>query len=121
LRLKGRGADRAPSPSGDPSHPDPGTRWWADKEAGAGLENVVEITTFHIDLRCELLGFAKVKNELLPKDYPAWTAVGVTPLALPDLRVEIRDGRRRLREVGDASRQRAPDGSWEKVRGLYRA
>jgi len=34
--------------------------------------------------------FAKVKDEFFPRDYPAWTAVGVTQLALPELRVEIR-------------------------------
>ena len=58
--------------------------------AGATLGDVVELTTFHIDLRGELQQFAKVKDEYLPRNYPAWTAVGVTQLALPDLRVEIR-------------------------------
>jgi len=58
--------------------------------AGATLGDVVELTTFHIDLRGELEEFAKVKDEYLPRDYPAWTAVGVTQLALPELRVEVR-------------------------------
>jgi enamine deaminase RidA (YjgF/YER057c/UK114 family) len=58
--------------------------------AGASLDNVVELTTFHIDLRGELEQFAKVKDEYLPRNYPAWTAVGVPQLALPELRVEIR-------------------------------
>ena len=58
--------------------------------AGATLDDVVELTTFHIDLRGELEQFTKVKDEYLPRNYPAWTAVGVTQLALPDLRVEIR-------------------------------
>jgi enamine deaminase RidA (YjgF/YER057c/UK114 family) len=31
-----------------------------------------------------------VKDEFLPKNFPAWTAVGVTQLALPELRFEIR-------------------------------
>jgi enamine deaminase RidA (YjgF/YER057c/UK114 family) len=34
--------------------------------------------------------FAKVKDEFFPRDYPAWTAVGVTQLALPELRIEVR-------------------------------
>ena len=59
-------------------------------ETGALLEDVVELTTFHIDLRGEMDEFAKVKDEFFPRDYPAWTAVGVTQLALPELRVEIR-------------------------------
>ena len=58
--------------------------------AGATLEDVVELMTFHVDLRGEMEQFTKVKDEYLPRDYPAWTAVGVTQLALPELRVEIR-------------------------------
>jgi enamine deaminase RidA (YjgF/YER057c/UK114 family) len=58
--------------------------------AGATLGDVVELTTFHIDLRGELEEFANVKDEYIPRNYPAWTAVGVTQLALPELRVEIR-------------------------------
>jgi len=58
--------------------------------AGATLGDVVELTTFHIDLREELEQFTKVKDEYIPRNYPAWTAVGVSQLALPELRVEIR-------------------------------
>jgi enamine deaminase RidA (YjgF/YER057c/UK114 family) len=58
--------------------------------AGASLSDVVELTTFHVDLRGELDQFTKVKDEYIPRNYPAWTAVGVTQLALPQLRVEIR-------------------------------
>ena len=58
--------------------------------AGASLEDVVELTTFHTDLRGEMAQFARVKDEYFPADYPAWTAVGVTQLAVEGLRVEIR-------------------------------
>lgn len=58
--------------------------------AGASLADIVELTTFHTDLRGEIQAFARVKDEFLPDRYPSWTAVGVTQLALPDLRVEIR-------------------------------
>ncbi|MBC3192180.1 RidA family protein [Pseudonocardia sp. C8] len=58
--------------------------------AGAGLADVVEITTFHTDLRGEIAEFVRVKDEYLPDRYPAWTAIGVTQLALPELLVEIR-------------------------------
>jgi enamine deaminase RidA (YjgF/YER057c/UK114 family) len=57
--------------------------------ADASLDDVVEITTFHRDMK-EMAGFAKVKASYLPKDFPAWTAIGTTELALPDLRVEVR-------------------------------
>ncbi len=58
--------------------------------AGASLADVVELTTFHIDLRGEMQQFAKVKDKYLSRNYPAWTAVGVTQLVLSELRVEIR-------------------------------
>lgn len=59
-------------------------------EAGATLADVVELTTFHIDLRGEMSAFAAVKDRYFPDRYPSWTAVGVTQLALPELTVEIR-------------------------------
>jgi enamine deaminase RidA (YjgF/YER057c/UK114 family) len=58
--------------------------------AGASMEDIVEIMTFHLDLRGEMEAFVKVKDEFLPDRYPSWTAVGVTQLAMPELRVEIR-------------------------------
>lgn len=58
--------------------------------AGASLADVVELTTFHLDMRGEMGGFARVKDEHFPADYPAWTAVGVTQLAMEPLRVEVR-------------------------------
>jgi enamine deaminase RidA (YjgF/YER057c/UK114 family) len=58
--------------------------------AGASLADVVELMTFHTDLRGEMLAFASVKDEYFPDRYPSWTAVGVTQLALPELCVEIR-------------------------------
>ena len=59
-------------------------------KAGATLADVVEMTTFHINLQADLAGFTKVKDEFLPDKYPAWTPVGTTELALPGLLVEIR-------------------------------
>ncbi|MFI7103476.1 RidA family protein [Streptomyces sp. NPDC050161] len=58
--------------------------------AGAGLADIVELTTFHTDLRGDMPEFSRVKDEYLPDRYPSWTAVGVTQLALPELLVEIR-------------------------------
>jgi enamine deaminase RidA (YjgF/YER057c/UK114 family) len=59
------------------------------KEAGATLGDVVELVTYHTDMG-EMPTFSEVKSEFFPENYPAWTAVGVDALALPDLRVEIR-------------------------------
>ena len=57
---------------------------------GASLADVVELMTFHTDLRGEMQAFASVKDEYFSDRYPSWTAVGVTQLALPELCVEIR-------------------------------
>src|SRR5262249_49375742 len=46
------------------------------RAAGAKLEDVVELTTYHIDLRGELEEFSKLKDEFFPRNYPAWTAAG---------------------------------------------
>jgi enamine deaminase RidA (YjgF/YER057c/UK114 family) len=59
-------------------------------EAGASLADVVELMTFHTDLRGEIDHFSKVKDEFFPERYPCWTAVGVTQLAAPEYKVEIR-------------------------------
>ncbi|RDJ98909.1 RidA family protein [Paraburkholderia lacunae] len=58
--------------------------------AGASLSDVVELTTFHTDLRGEIEAFSAVKDTYFPACYPSWTAVGVTQLALPELCIEIR-------------------------------
>lgn len=58
--------------------------------AGASLADVVELTTFHTQLRADMPVFASIKDEYFPSRYPSWTAVGVTELALPELVVEIR-------------------------------
>ncbi|MEU7040627.1 RidA family protein [Streptomyces varsoviensis] len=65
------------------------------KAAGAGLADTVELTTFHIDLRgadgaADIAEFTQVKGECFPDRYPAWTAVGGTQSARPELLVEIR-------------------------------
>ena len=57
--------------------------------AGATLADIVELTTFHTSM-ADVAAFSKVKAEFIPRDYPAWTAVGVTALVLPALLVEIR-------------------------------
>ena len=59
-------------------------------EAGASLGDVVELTTFHIDLQGDMAEFSAVKDRYFPKNYPSWTAVGTTQLAIPGLLVEVR-------------------------------
>jgi enamine deaminase RidA (YjgF/YER057c/UK114 family) len=59
-------------------------------EAGLDFDDVLEITTFHIGLRDHLATFVRVKDRFMPAPYSAWTAIGVSQLALPGALVEIR-------------------------------
>jgi enamine deaminase RidA (YjgF/YER057c/UK114 family) len=58
--------------------------------AGATLADVVELVTFHTDLRGDMPAFTQVKDAFFPDRFPSWTAVGVTQLALPEFLVEVR-------------------------------
>src|SRR5262245_37813206 len=58
--------------------------------AGATMADIVDLTTFHTDMR-ELALFMQVKDRYITKDFPAWTAIGVASLGgVPGLVVEIK-------------------------------
>lgn len=59
------------------------------EEAGATLGDVVELVTYHTNM-ADMAGFAKVKAEFFPSNYPAWTAAGVQTLAVPGIVLEVR-------------------------------
>jgi len=58
-------------------------------ETGATLADIVELMTFHTSMN-DMRGFSKVKAEFIPENYPAWTAVEVKGLVMPQLLVEIK-------------------------------
>jgi enamine deaminase RidA (YjgF/YER057c/UK114 family) len=58
------------------------------KEAGASLSDVVATTVYHTDMG-EIGKAQSVRDEFFKENYPANTIVGVTALALPQLRIEI--------------------------------
>lgn len=58
--------------------------------AGATMADIVDITSFHTDLRAQIGEFMAVKDEYIAADFPAWTAVGVTELAYPGAVVKIK-------------------------------
>ena len=58
-------------------------------EAGASWRDVVEINSYHVGLLNQAEAVLKVAAEFLEDPYPAWTAVGVTELILPEALVEI--------------------------------
>jgi enamine deaminase RidA (YjgF/YER057c/UK114 family) len=57
--------------------------------AGADFDDIVEITTFHVGMQ-HLAVFSAVKADFIKQPYPAWTAIGVSELAIPGALVEIR-------------------------------
>lgn len=59
-------------------------------EARLGFDDVVEMTTYHIELRRHLREFMKVKDEFISSPFPAWTAIGVSELITEGTLVEIR-------------------------------
>lgn len=59
-------------------------------EAGLTFDDVIELTSYHVGLQATLLTFVKVKDRFIPAPHPAWTAIGITELALPGALVEIK-------------------------------
>ncbi len=54
------------------------------------MSDVVEITTYHVELKRHLDTFVRVKDEYVAEPYPAWTAIGVSELITDGALVEIR-------------------------------
>jgi len=59
------------------------------ESAGSSLDQVVDITTYHVDMHAHINDFMAVKSEFLPNE-PTWTAVGVTELYMSDALVEVK-------------------------------
>lgn len=53
-------------------------------------DDIVEMTTYHVDLRMHLDEFIKVKDEFIAAPYPAWSCIGTTELITEGTLVEIR-------------------------------
>jgi enamine deaminase RidA (YjgF/YER057c/UK114 family) len=65
------------------------------ESAGASMEDVVELTSFHVstdheDFRRRVEPVLKVHREFFKDHYPAWTAVGTTALFSAGAPVEMR-------------------------------
>ncbi|SEI56491.1 RidA family protein [Pseudomonas sp. NFR16] len=58
--------------------------------ADCSFEDVVEMTTYHVDMSQHMAVFREVKNRVFPIGLCAWTCVGVSELAHPGLLVEIK-------------------------------
>jgi enamine deaminase RidA (YjgF/YER057c/UK114 family) len=58
--------------------------------ANMTFSNVVEMTTYHVDLRRYISTFTRIKDEYISAPYPTWTAIGVTELITEGTLLEIR-------------------------------
>ena len=59
--------------------------------AGATMDDVIDMVSYHTDMR-DLPLFMQVRDRYITnaERYPAWTALGVTALAMPGLIAEIK-------------------------------
>jgi enamine deaminase RidA (YjgF/YER057c/UK114 family) len=60
------------------------------KEAGASYSDIVECTTYHVDINSHIGEFSAIRDEYISEPWPAWTAIGITELLVPGASVEIR-------------------------------
>ena len=60
------------------------------REAGLTMADIVEMTTYHVDMKETMPAFFTVRNEYLSAPWCAWSAIGISALALPGAHVEIR-------------------------------
>ncbi|MCR9214466.1 MAG: RidA family protein [Proteobacteria bacterium] len=60
------------------------------KAAGLAWSDIVEMTSYHVNLRQHLDAFIKVKDEFVSPPYPAWSCIGTTELITEGTLVEIR-------------------------------
>lgn len=59
--------------------------------AGCGFDDIVDITTFHVNMYEHFDAFVAAKQSAFPNPpFPNWTAIGVVNLAEPDLLLEIK-------------------------------
>lgn len=60
------------------------------RAGGCGLDDIVDVTSFHTDPENQFPTIMAVKSEVFPlKPYPNWTAVGVNWLAGFDFEIKV--------------------------------
>lgn len=58
--------------------------------AGCSFDDLVELTSYHVDLDLHLVEFMQVKDRYLKDNLPAWTMLGVHSMARAGLTVQIK-------------------------------
>jgi enamine deaminase RidA (YjgF/YER057c/UK114 family) len=59
-------------------------------EAGCTFDDLVDMTTYHVDMDRHWPVFREVKNRVLPRGKFPWTAIGVSALADPAFLLEVK-------------------------------
>jgi enamine deaminase RidA (YjgF/YER057c/UK114 family) len=57
---------------------------------GCTFADIVDITSFHVDMHTHWPAFRAAKNRLLPREVFPWTAIGVSSLAAAGLLLEVK-------------------------------
>ena len=58
--------------------------------AGASLVDILEATSYHVDMQQHWQTFRQVKEQYIAAPFSAWTAIGTSELALPGALAEVR-------------------------------
>lgn len=58
--------------------------------AGGGLADIVDLTSYHVEITRHMPAFMAVRDRYLSPPYPAWTAIGVAELIVPGGLVELK-------------------------------
>lgn len=60
------------------------------KEAGGSMDDIVDVTSYHVDMSEHIGPLAAVKDNWIKAPYPSWTAIGISELFNPLGFVEIK-------------------------------
>ncbi|MBN8975487.1 MAG: RidA family protein [Rhizobiales bacterium] len=60
------------------------------EEAGASLDDIVELVSYHVGLQNHLGKFVEIKSRYIREPYPTWTILEIAGLARPGLIIEIK-------------------------------
>jgi enamine deaminase RidA (YjgF/YER057c/UK114 family) len=58
--------------------------------AGASLDDIVELVSYHVGLQKHLARFVEIKSRYLRSPFPTWTILEIAGLARPGLVIEIK-------------------------------
>lgn len=59
-------------------------------EGGCSFDDIVELTTYHVDIAVHLQLYKEVRDRYLPRAQSTWTAIGISALAHPALLLELK-------------------------------